>query len=127
MTVLTLTDSLIGKVTGGAITGLDGGIWSATPGFYPNPTEFAKIVTAFKPNSDAPYKGITFQGEPYILTMITEDALVAQRSNHAVIIAKCPRCLVFGFHDEQMPYAKCFQAVSELAARLRTPEMESLL
>jgi hypothetical protein len=127
MALLTLTDVLIGKVTGGAVIGLDGGIWSATPGFYGNPVEFAKIATAFKPNSDAPYKGMTFLGELYVITSISEDTIVAQRSNHSLVVTRCQKCLVIGFHDEQVPYTKCFQAVNDLAARLRTPEMEALL
>jgi hypothetical protein len=127
MALLTVTDCLIGKVTGGVITGLDGGIWSSTPGFYGNPMEFANMANAFEPNSNARYKGIIFQNELYVITSIDDQSIVAQRSNHSLIMLKCPECLVIGFHDEQMPYNKCFQAISDLAQRLRSSELDELI
>jgi hypothetical protein len=127
MSLLKLSDPLIGKVTGGAVTGLNGTIWSTTPGFYGNPKEFAKIAMAFKPNSECHCKGIPFQGETYLITVIDGDIIVAQHSNHSLVVAKCPKCLIFGFHDDRIPYAKCAQAVSDLAARFRTSDMDALL
>jgi hypothetical protein len=60
--------------------------------------------------------------ELYVITTITDDLIIAQRANHSVVIAKCPRCLVIGYHDEHMPFATCFASVSRLASDLRDPE-----
>jgi hypothetical protein len=127
MSLLKLSDPLMGKVTGGAVTALNGTIWSTTPGFYGNPREFARIATAFKPNSEPYCKGITFQGEAYLITAIDSDLIVAQHSNHSLVVAKCPKCLIFGFHDDRIPYAKCAQAVSELAAHFRASNMDAFI
>lgn len=117
--MLKVTDSLIGKVTGGAVIGWDGGIWATTPGFYGNPSEFATIASAFSPNSEAAYKGIYFQGELYVITSITDDTIVAQKSSHSIVASRCRKCIVVGFHDDQMSFEKCFNAVCELAQSLR--------
>ncbi|KAK8883008.1 profilin, required for normal timing of actin polymerization in response to thermal stress [Tritrichomonas musculus] len=122
-----MTDCLIGQMTGGAIIGFDGGIWASTPGFYGNPMEFYLIAAAFQPQSDAKYKGLQFQGDLYVITSLTDDIIVAQKSSSSLIIAKCINCLVLGYHDEQMPYNECYQAVTELAQILRNPENDSLV
>lgn len=114
-----LTDSLIGSVTGGAVIGFDGCIWSSTPGFYGNPAEFAIIATIFNPHSEAAYKGILFLGELYVLTFISEHTIIAQKNNHFIVLARCPKCLVFGYHDEQVPYEKCYKAVCMVAQQIR--------
>jgi profilin len=127
MALLKLTDSLMGKVTGGVVIGLDGGIWATTPGFHGNPAETAVIAQAFFPHSGASYSGLTFQKDVYVITTNSPDLIIAQRSGHDLIIAKCPRCIVVAFHDEQLTYAKCYEAVMALAERLRSPEFEAIL
>lgn len=122
-----MTDRLIGRMTGGAIIGFDGGIWASTPGFYGNPIEFSAIAAAFQPQSDAKYKGIQFQGDLYVITSLTDDIIVAQKSSSSLIVAKCINCLVLGYHDEQMSYSECYQAVTELARDLRNPENDTAI
>ena len=127
MSMLRMTDTLIGRVTGGAVIGLDGGIWATTPGFYGNAAEFAALAAAFAPKSDAPYKGVEFQGERYVLTSITSDTIVAQKSSHGLVAALCNKCIVVGFHDDQMPADRCYQAVTGLAATLKEQPIDELL
>lgn len=124
-----MTDRLIGRMTGGAIIGFDGGIWASTPGFYGNPIEFSVIAAAFQPQSDAKYKGLQFQGDLYVITSLAcnNNVIVAQKSSSSLIVAKCINCLVLGYHDEQMSFSECFNAVTELAQALRNPENDALL
>lgn len=100
--------------------GLDGGIWATTPGFYGNPSEFAALASAFDTNSEAAYKGIDFQGELYVITSLTDDVVVAQKSNHSLVAARCQKCIVVGFNDDQMAFEKCFSAVNMLAESIRS-------
>ena len=120
--MLKLTDSLIGKVTGGAVIGLDGGIWATTPGFYGNPSEFATLASAFNPNSEAAYKGIDFQGELYVVTSLSDDTLVAQKSSQSLVAARCQKCIVVGFNDDPMSFEKCVNAVNMLAESIRSSD-----
>jgi profilin len=125
MSILKLTDSLVGKVTGGAVIGLDGGIWATTPGFYGNPAETAVIAQAFAPKSSAPYQGLALQKDLYVITTMTPDLIIAQRANHDLFVARCPRCFVIAFRDEQMNFAQARDAVLSLAETLRAPEFEA--
>ena len=92
MFMLKLTDSLIGSVTGGAVIGLDGGIWATTPGFYGNPLEFAAIAMAFTPGSDAPYHGIVFQNELYVVTSMSDSVIVEEQSQPGCSQVQQMRC-----------------------------------
>jgi profilin len=127
MSLVKLTDCLLGKVTAGAIIGLDGGIWATTPGFFGDSHEMLAIATACASNSNAFYKGLTFLNELYVLTAIRDDTIVAERSGKHVILAQCPRCIVLGFQNEFTSFAKCSEAVRHLAELLRSPEFESQL
>lgn len=127
MSMLKMTDTLIGHVTGGAVIGLDGGIWATTPGFYGNTIEFGALAAAFAPKSDAPYRGVEFQGERYVITSLTDDVIVAQKSSHGLVAAKCNKCIVIGFHDDQMSANKCYEAVTRLAATLRERSIDDLI
>lgn len=109
--------SLIGKVTGGAIIGEDGGIYDATPGFYGLTEEFNQFKEAFQPSSKLVFKGIVFLGETYIVTGIKENTVIAKKGTNTLIIIKCPRCLIIGFHDDQINFDDCYQAMTELASR----------
>lgn len=122
-----MTDELIGRMTGGAILGLDGGIWASTPGFYGNSLEFSQIAAAFEPQSEARYKGLQFQNDLYVITSLsfTDNIIVAQKSSSSLVVAKCDNCLVLGYHDEQMTFDECYQAVKELAEKLRSPETDA--
>ena len=117
MSLLRLTDQLIGHVTGGAVFGPDGGIWSATPGFYGIQSEFSSYSDAFlNRNSNVLYSGIEFLCEPFIVTSFSDELLIAQKSSYSVIIMNCEkRCFVIGFHDEQIPFERCYNAVKTLA------------
>ena len=120
MSLLQYTDSLIGKVTGGAICGFDGSIWSATPGFYGDSSEFRKFIDSFNPRSPISYNGLRFQNENYVITSITDQKLIAQKSSSHVICIKCPKCYVIGYHDELIPPDICYNALDILAQALST-------
>jgi hypothetical protein len=122
-----LTHSLIRKVTGGAVIGPDGGIWSTTSRFYGNHNEFSMLTTVFKSQSDASYKAISFQNKLYVITTATDDVIIAQRSNHSIVIVKCLRCFVVGFDDDKISFSKCFDAFSQLTASLQALEFQASL
>jgi hypothetical protein len=128
MALLKWTDSLIGSVSGGAIIGPDGAIWAATPGFYGNPSEFAVMSETARlgAESEAACKGFKFQGELYVVTSITPERVIAQKMGHGIVIARCPKCLVVGFHDEQLTLAKCQEAVMKLAENLRDLDLPNV-
>jgi hypothetical protein len=78
MVLLKVTDPLIGKVTGGAIMGLDG-VWCTTPGFYDNPSEFVPIAYTFNPESND-------EQTPFatcFATDLRDQELVTQRSRNS--------------------------------------------
>ncbi|EAY21260.1 hypothetical protein TVAG_166350 [Trichomonas vaginalis G3] len=115
-------DFLIGKVTGGCIIGLDGGIWASTPGFYGSTAEFSHFKDAFDPQSEMIFKGIVFLGETYVVTDINPEYVVAKKGANSLVIVKRPTCIVLGYNDDQIKFETCFNAVTKLAQSL--PELK---
>lgn len=115
-------DYLIGKVTGGSIIGLDGGIWASTPGFYGSTAEFAHFKEAFDPQSEKIFKGIDFLGETYVVTDINPECVVAKKGTNSLVIVKRKNCIVLGYNDDQIKFETCYKAVFDLAHSL--PEVE---
>jgi len=116
---LSTIDPLIGRVTGGAIIGFDGGIWATTPGFYGSTSEFSQFRNIFVPNSEMIYKGVLFMGETYVVTNIKSDSVVAKKGTSSLVIAKCKDCIVLGFNDNQIKFETCQKAVMDLASRIK--------
>ncbi|OHS95243.1 hypothetical protein TRFO_02223 [Tritrichomonas foetus] len=121
-----LTDRLIGKMVGGAITSLDGYIWSATPGFYDYEDDLPQmgLESCFEKNSYAKTYGIYFRNSLYLLTSCTENMIIAQNYEQSFVFSKCKRCIVLGYVDDQYPLDECVKAITELADMLRESNLE---
>jgi hypothetical protein len=117
--LLRLADPLIGKVIGGAVIGREGTIWTATPGFYCVREEMSEILAAFDKPARASCEGLWFLDEYYLISEITDDVMVAERIDHHLVVAILPRCAVIGFHDENIPFRTCYDAVLDLASKIR--------
>ena len=119
MSYLSLIETLIGRVTGGAIIGMDGGIWASTPGFYGSTFEFSNFRQIFFPNSELIYKGILFMGELFVVTDIKKDIVIAKKGTITLIVSKCKDCIVLGYNDNQIKFETCFKAVNELCQQIK--------
>ena len=126
MDLETLLRILIGRVTGGAIVGLDGHVWASTPGFYDYQNELVqmRLNSCFNVNADAKIFGLCFRNELYLLTRCTDETVVAQNYGKAFSFAKCKRCIVFGFVDDLRDLSECLAAVKETAKSINEKGIE---
>lgn len=126
---LKLCDQLINKVHVGGIFGFNGHIWATTPGYKPRSKEFREYHKAFNPASYVLCNGITFHGELYLITRIHNNLVICKHGSRILILARCPRCIVFGAINGTPAYDEetCRNAVEKVAEIIReTPDEQTL-
>lgn len=108
------TDKMIGYMSGGAIVGDDGTIWSTTPGFAASEKDFQQCNDVFNPNSPIIYNGLKFHGEIYSVNSVFDGIAKASTSSSGLIIAKCPTCSIVGHYEDPNNMKTCCQAIEKL-------------
>lgn len=126
--ILRLSDNLIGKTTGGAITNRYGCVLASTPGFQECAKDLQQIdlETCFNPKSRERTYGIYFQNDLYLFTRCTDETLIAENLNHGICLSKCKNCFVFGFVNEEISLKDCVEAVIGLADEIRNSDLDFL-
>ena len=118
------TDSLVGYVTGGALVGFDGVIWCTTPGFVGYQHELSNYYQIFEPNSEVSYKGLTFQGDSYAVYSLSDGIAKVKNNSSAIVIGKCPSCLIIGFCDDLTKFQSCSEAIEKARDTLTQDYLE---
>ena len=126
--LLHLSDKLIGKTTGGAITNPYGCIWVSTPGFQECAKDLQQInfESCFNPKSRERTFGIYFRNDLYLFTKCTDDTVIAENLNHGICLSKCKNCFVFGFANGEISLKDCVEAVIGLADEIRNSDLDFL-
>ena len=106
------SDLLIG-LTDGAIIGRNGVIWCSTPGFTFSIKESSKFPKVFTPKSEVLYYGLTFHGESYAVSSISNGVAIVKNNTSGLVIGKCPNCYIVGFYDDYKRADKCVKAVEK--------------
>lgn len=115
-------DLLIPGVTGGAVIGYDGTVFSTTPGFYVLTEETSKFRDVFKSNSNSKFKGLSFLDNVWMFDEISENYVVLKKENKKLVIARSKGCLVFGYHIKPEKFACCLETVRGLADMINKGE-----
>jgi hypothetical protein len=110
--------AIVGKVIGGAVIGRGGITWTAT-GFHCVREEMIGLLAAFDKPGRASCEKLWFLDEYYLISEISDDVMVAERIDHHLVVALLPRCAVIGFHDENILFKTCYDAVLDLASKMR--------
>ncbi|KAG0266293.1 hypothetical protein BG011_002701 [Mortierella polycephala] len=107
-----------GKVSKGAIYGLDGSVWATSPGFNVSGDEVKKLVAAFADSKNIAANGLFIEGVKYVYLRTVGDSIYARHSSTGVNITKAKTCILVGCYGENMQAADCNNVVEGLAQYL---------
>lgn len=110
-----MEQSLIGRVTGGAIIGNEASLWVQTPGFYPTQNEMNIFVELFDKTENELSKGIIFQNDRYLVVHNHDNIIIAKNIFGAIIFCRCESCVVFSFIENVRDFDDGYNATVKLA------------
>ncbi|KAF8941307.1 profilin, required for normal timing of actin polymerization in response to thermal stress [Dissophora ornata] len=110
-----------GKVTKGAIFGLDGSLWATTPGFNVGGAEVNKLIAAFTDVGDIAAHGLFLEGQKYVFLRKNEasGSIYARNGTAGVACVKTNQAVLVGYYAEGLQAGDCNQVVENLADYLR--------
>ncbi|KAF9183709.1 profilin, required for normal timing of actin polymerization in response to thermal stress [Haplosporangium sp. Z 767] len=107
-----------GKVSKGAIYGLDGSVWATSPGFNVSGDEVKSLVAAFSDSSNIAANGLFLEGVKYVYLRTVGDSIYARHGATGVTLTKAKTCVLVGFYGENMQAGDCNSVVENLAQYL---------
>ncbi|GJJ68663.1 profilin [Entomortierella parvispora] len=110
-----------GKVTKGAIFGLDGSTWGISPDFQFAPEEIKKLVASFSNSDEAAAQGIYIGGKKFVF--LRDDpgrSVYARLGATGIACAMTGQTVIVGFYDESIGSGDCTVIVEGLADYLRS-------
>ncbi|XP_014661750.1 PREDICTED: profilin-like [Priapulus caudatus] len=109
-------EQLIGSgcVKHGAIVGLQGGTWAASPGFAVSEAEIAKLVKGFGEASSLQAEGVHANGIKYMCLNAGDKVIRAKFKNTGLVAAKTNQAVLIGYFEEPMLIGNCSATVEKL-------------
>ncbi|KAG0281889.1 profilin, required for normal timing of actin polymerization in response to thermal stress [Linnemannia exigua] len=107
-----------GKVTKGAIFGLDGSLWATTPGFAISGAEAKKLIAAFEDVSDVAANGIFLEGVKFFFLRNPENSIYARNGATGITVTKTGQAIIVGYYNENQQAGDCNNVVEGLATYL---------
>lgn len=104
-----------------AIIGLDGNIWTSSPGLAAiTPAQAKAIVGGFTNGSSLQASGIHL-GQTKFMFLQSDDQQIQGKkgSTQGVSIAKCNQCVVIGVYGDGMQAGNCRKSVEQIADYLK--------
>ncbi|KAF8938312.1 profilin-1A [Dissophora ornata] len=108
-----------GKVTKGAIFGLDGSLWATTPGFSVGTPEAQKLIAAFANTDDIQANGLYLEGKKYFYLRNGDNSIYARLGAAGVTCVKTNMAVLIGQYAENMQAGDCTVVVEALGDYLR--------
>ncbi|KAI7862862.1 profilin [Spinellus fusiger] len=110
-------DNLVGTghVTKGAIFGLNGAQWSATPGFEVNASEIKEIIAGFTNSDQAITHGIHVCGVKYLTLKADDRSIYGKKGSDGICIVKTGQAVLIGLYAEGIQPGACTKVVEGLA------------
>ena len=104
-----------GKISSGAILGLDGSIWASSPSLSLTPAETRTLTSAFLDPTPIRSEGFRLSGTKYITIMSTEREIYGKAGACGVCCVKTKQAVVVGLFDEKMISGEAAKIVGGLS------------
>ena len=104
-----------GKVSRGAIFGLDGSTWAISPGFNVSADEVKKIIAGFSDSGALLGSGIMCEGQKYMTLKADPRSVYGRKGNTGIVCVKTNQCFLVGFYDDKIQPGECTLVVEKLA------------
>ncbi|KAI0218681.1 Profilin [Lamellibrachia satsuma] len=109
-------DNLVasGHVTKAALCGLDGSVWTQTPGMDLKQPEVVTLVNGLSDSSVLTANGIHLGGQKYIYLRSDDTQIQGRKGDGGCSIAKANTCLVIAIYGEGVHPGNCRSAVEKM-------------
>ncbi|KAI9221742.1 profilin [Blastocladiella britannica] len=104
-----------GKVTKGAIFGLDKSTWAVTPGLEVQATELDALLQAFKDPSGIRANGLRLAGQKHIALKCDDRSIYAKLGTGGLVAVKTNQAIVIGLYDQSIQPGEATKVVEGLA------------
>jgi len=104
-----------------AIVGVDGNVWTTSPGLATlNVTQAKALITGFTNGTGLQSGGILLGNTKFMYLQSDKDQIQGKKgSESGVSIALCKQCLVIGIYGDGMQAGNCRKAVEAIADYLK--------
>jgi len=104
-----------GFVTKGAIFGLDGAKWAASPAFLPTTDEARKAIAAFKSPDAIRASGLYIATVKYFALRCDERSIYGKQGSGGVVLVKTTKTVLIAVYDDKIQPGQCANVVEKLA------------
>jgi len=114
----TITNS--GSVSKAAIVGVEGGVWSTSPGLDVTAEEIKAILSGLANPSTFQSSGVKVGGQKYMYILSDDNQVQGKQGATGVSIAKGVKCLIIGLYGEGQQQSNCRNQVERIRDYLLT-------
>ncbi|XP_042879524.1 profilin-like [Penaeus japonicus] len=108
-----------GNVKMGAICGLDGSVWAASPNLNVTQNEAKTIATSIGTDNFST-NGVVLNGEKYVFLSGEEGTVRGRKGKKGVHITKTNTAIIIGLYEEPITPGSCACTVESLADYLKS-------
>jgi len=110
-------NNLVGTkmISKGAIYGLDGGKWAATPGLNITQPEALKFIAAFKDPTAIRTSGVFLGNIKYFAQKCDDRSIYGKQGANGVVLVKTVQCVLVGIYDDKIQPGQAATTVERLA------------
>jgi len=98
----------------GAIFGIDGAKWAATPGWGVTADEAKKIVAAFKDPNNIRSNGLFLDKQKYFALKCDDRSIYGKLGAGGCVCVKTTKSVLIGIYDDKIQPGQCANAVEKL-------------
>ena len=115
---LYVNDLVGARLSGAAITGADGTVWAASPGFTISSSE-SQLLANFFTNATISGYNFTMNGIQFLRKQCDEKCLVGIKQNAGIIAYKTGTAIVIGYHTEGLQPNQAAAIVERVAGVIK--------
>ena len=104
-----------GEITHGAIVGLNGALWAASPGFTLGNGEADALIAAFNDSTNIRANGFQLKGIKYVTLKAEGRSIYGKHGTTGCATARTGQAVIIGLYDEAQKAGNAANAVEKLA------------
>jgi len=108
----TITNS--GAAVKAAVVGLEGGVWSSTPGLNVTPEEIKVLISGLSNPATFQSNGVVIGQEKYMYLQSDDSQIQGKKGAKGISVAKAGKCLIIGVYADGQQPGNCRQQVERI-------------
>jgi profilin len=109
-----------GNVKMAAVCGIEGGVWTTSPGFNITEAEIKTLLSGLTNPATFQMNGVTVGGVKYMYLQSDDTQIQAKKGATGVSVAKAGKCLIIGVYGDGQQPGNCRANVERIRDYLVT-------